>query len=82
MQYFTAFSAHRYQSLQQTRSSIQSEFDTQLKTVSDKIKQLCNLEKKTWQTVDKLAEDCEDMRKQIDKFLEQQVPYLWTYRVE
>ena len=44
-----------------------------MKKCSDKVTELCKLEKQTWQTVDTLNEKCEDMIKHVEATAERQV---------
>ena len=44
-----------------------------IKKCSDKVTELCKLEKETWQTVDTLSEKCEAMMNQVETTKEKQV---------
>ena len=55
------------------RTSLEAHFSEMIKKCSDKVTELCRLEKQTWQTVDKLNEKCEAMVKQVDTTAEKQV---------
>ena len=45
------------------------------KKCSDKVTELCKLEKQTWQTVDELNGKCEAMMNQVDTTVEKQVGF-------
>ena len=64
---------HKTYPLATVRALIEKEFDVMTKKCSDKITELCKLEKQTWQTVDELNEICEAMVNQVDSTAEKQV---------
>ena len=55
------------------RATLETRFEDMIKKCSDKVTELCKLEKQTWQTVDELNEKCEAMMKQVDTTAEKQV---------
>lgn len=55
------------------RISLEAHFAEMIKKCSEKVTELCKLEKRTWQTVDELNEKCEAMIKQVDLTAEKQV---------
>ena len=55
------------------RISLEAHFAEMIKKCSEKVTELCKLEKQTWQTVDELNEKCEAMMKQVDTTAEKQV---------
>ena len=65
--------AHQYESLEQTRASFESSVGDLLEKLSQKITELCNLEKSTWLTVDLLSENCEKMLTQVDEYANEKV---------
>ena len=44
-----------------TRQNLEAHFKQMIKKCSEKVTELCKLEKGTWQTVDELNEKCEAM---------------------
>ena len=55
------------------RISLEAHFAGRIKKCSDKVTELCKLEKQTWQTVDELNEKCVAMMNQVDSTAEKQV---------
>ena len=55
------------------RISLEAHFSEMIKKCSEKVTELCKLEKQTWQTVDELNEKCEAMIRQVDLTAEKQV---------
>ena len=64
---------HENVPLATTRIALERHFEDMIKKCSDKVTELCKLEKQTWQTVDELNEKCEAMMKQVDTTAEKQV---------
>ena len=65
--------SHQYESLEQTRANYESSVGDLLEKLSQKITELCNLEKSTWLTVDLLTENCEKMLTQVDEYANEKV---------
>ena len=65
--------AHRFMPLAAARATLEKYFEDMIKNCSDKVTELCKLEKQTWQTVDELNEKCEAMMNQVDTTVEMQV---------
>ena len=61
------------------RISLEAHFAGRIKKCSDKVTELCKLEKQTWQTVDELNEKCEAMMNQVDTTAEKQVPLFFIF---
>ena len=61
------------------RISLEAHFAEMIKKCSDKVTELCKLEKQTWQTVDELNEKCKAMMNQVDTTAEKQVPLLCLF---
>ena len=61
-----------------TRQNLEAHFRQMIQQCSDKVTELCKLEKETWQTVDELNEKCEAMIKQVDTTTEQQVSHIFS----
>ena len=61
-----------------TRQNLEAHFKRMIQQCSDKVTELCKLEKETWQTVDELNEKCEAMIKQVDTTTEQQVSHIFS----
>ena len=61
-----------------TRQNLEAHFKQMIQQCSDKVTELCKLEKETWQTVDTLNEKCEAMIKQVDTTTEQQVSHSFS----
>ena len=57
---------HTYQTLGQTTLSLKSEFEEVIKRCSDKITEMCKVEKETWIKLDQLEEDCQDLIDQVE----------------
>ena len=62
-------------SMASTRQSLEAHSKQMIKRCSEKVTELCKLEKETWQTVDELNEKCEAMIDQIETTTEQQVSH-------
>ena len=56
---------HRYQTLQQTLDGLMTNFNVLLKKCSETITQTCKAEKETWQTLDQVEEECDDLMRQV-----------------
>ena len=54
-------------------TALKAHFADLTKKCSDKVTELCKLEKETWQTVDELNEKCEAMKNKVDTTAEKQV---------
>lgn len=59
-----------------TRISLEAQFADMIKKCSDKVTELCKLEKETWQTIDTLNEKCVAMIEQVETTKEKQVLFL------
>ena len=59
-----------------TRISLEAQFADMIKKCSDKVVELCKLEKETWQTVDELNEKCKAMIEQVETTKDKQVLFL------
>mgnify|MGYP001798279088 CR=1 FL=1 len=57
------------------RATLETLFEDMIKKCSDKVTELCKLEKQTWQTVDELNEKCQAMMNQVDTTVEKQVGF-------
>ena len=57
---------HTYQTLGQTAVRLKGEFEEMIKKCSDKITEMCKVEKETWIKLDQLEEDCEDLIDQVE----------------
>ena len=55
------------------RANLETRFEEMIQKCSDKVTELCKLEKQTWQTVDELNGKCEAMMNQVDTTVEKQV---------
>ena len=64
---------HEIVPLATIRERLEVQFADMIKKCSDKVTELCKLEKETWQTVDTLNEKCEAMMNQVDTTKEKQV---------
>ena len=58
---------HTYQSLENTAETLKSEFEELIKKCSDKITEMCKVEKETWIKLDQLEEDCQKLITQVEK---------------
>ena len=54
---------HTYQSLENTAETLKSEFEELIKKCSDKITEMCKVEKETWLKLDQLEEHCQQLIK-------------------
>ena len=69
---------HEIVPLATIRDRLEAQFADMIKKCSDKVTELCKLEKETWQTVGELNEKCEAMIKQVDTTTEQQVSHIFS----
>ena len=67
---------HKNFLLATTRIPLEAQFADMIKKCSDKITELCKLEKETWQTVDELNEKCKAMIEQVETTKDKQVLFL------
>ena len=70
--YFTfLFSAgngqHTYQTLRQTASKLTAEFEVVIKRCSEKITEMCKVEKEAWLKLDQLEENCQELITQVER---------------
>ena len=56
---------HRYQTLQQTLDGLMTNFNVLLKKCSETITQTCKAEKETWQSLDQVEEECDDLMRKV-----------------
>ena len=64
---------HRFMPLAAALATLETRFEEMVQKCSDKVTELCKLEKQTWQTVDELNEKCEAMMNKVDSTAEKQV---------
>ena len=58
---------HTYQSLENIAETLKSEFEELIKKCSDKITEMCKVEKETWLKLDQLEADCQKLITQVEK---------------
>ena len=55
-----------FQTLEQTADKLKTEFEELIKKCSDKITEMCKVEKETWLKLDQLEADCQDLIDQVE----------------
>ena len=60
------YGQHTYQTLRQTASKLTAEFEVVLKRCSEKITEMCKVEKGAWLKLDQLEQDCQELIKQVE----------------
>lgn len=67
---------HFYKTMNDIRSQLEAEFAELTKSVTDKMTEMCKLEKETWQKLDNLEMECDELRRDIhDKAKEMVTQY-------
>lgn len=71
--YFSDREDHFYHTLKDTAAQLNREFTEITKKYSEKITELCKLEKATWQKLDDLENECERCTEQVNSRTEELV---------
>ena len=58
---------HTYQTLRQTASKLTTEFEVVIKRCSEKITEMCKVEKGAWLKLDQLEENCQELITQVER---------------